>query len=173
MACDIQCQKDKQLQILQGALHEATVNKGTEPEAYEKARTAYYTLKDGAGWLHKEKERKAIQEIDPIIDSYRRKLGAAQVAQASQNAREQAMKDVQNSQVGDEDEIRFVHDMVMKERDSAGVRRRLLDFGGGDSQGGSDWWSMLLDIVICVLVLVVVYYAYTKYVSTSSGSFVS
>jgi hypothetical protein len=168
MACDIQCQKDKQLQILQGALHEATVKKGTEPEAYEKARTAYYTLKDGAGWLHKEKERKAIQEVDPIIDSYRRKIGAAQVAQAAQSARQQALKDVQASQVGDEDEVRFVHKMVMKERDSGNVRRRLLDVG----DQGSDWWSILLDIVICFLVLVVVYFAYS-YVTRPTGSFMS
>jgi hypothetical protein len=171
MACDIQCQKDKQLQILQGALHEATVKKGTDPEAYEQARTAYYTLKDGAGWLHKEKERKAIQEVDPLIDSYRRKIGAAQVSQAAQSARQQAIKDVESAQVGDEDEVRFVHRMVMKEKDSANVRRRLLDFGGGDSQG-SDWWSRVLDIVICFLVLVVVYFAYS-YVSRPSGSFMS
>jgi len=172
MACDIQCQKDKQLQILQGALHEATVRKGTDPEAYENARTAYYTLKDGAGWLHKEKERKAIQEIDPLIDSYRRKIGAAQVSQAAQSAKQQALKDIESSQIGDEDEVRFVHRMVMKEKDSASVRKRLLDFGGGDSQGGSDWWSIILDITICVLVLVVVYFGYS-YATRPVGSFMS
>jgi len=165
MECDFDCQKNKQLDLLQGALYTATLKKGTDPEAYEQARTAYYTLKEGEGWLHQEKERKAVEEVDPIIDQYKDRIRAFELAQASSNARQQALKDVESNQVGDEDEVRFIHNQITKERNSAGVRKRLIELNGG-----SDWWSLLLNIILCFAILVTVYFAYSYYLSTRSIS---
>ena len=178
MACDVKCQREKELELLQGALHHATLKKGVDPEAYETARINYYTLKEGQGWLHKEKERKAIQEIDPIIDSYRSKINAVTVSKAVRDAKTQALKDIESEQVGDEDDVRFMHHLVTKESNKAGVRRRYLDLGGGfDGTGGSgsDWWSIFLDILICFMVLGLVYLLVNKsgklLTPPSSGTF--
>jgi hypothetical protein len=167
MECDFDCQKNKQLDILQGALYDASLKKGIEPEAYERARTAYYTLKEGQGWLHKEKEKKAVEEIEPIIDRYKHKISKLQASKTAFENRQQAIRDVESTKVGDEDEVRFIHQQVMKERNSAGVRRRILDFNGGS---GYDWWAIFLDITLSLLVLIVVYFAYTYYIKSRSIS---
>jgi hypothetical protein len=162
-ACDIACQRNKQLSSLQIALHKATVNKNKDPEAYEQARINYYTVKDGEGWLRTEKEKKANMVIDPIIAQYQQKYIDMQVAEARQQAKEQARKDVQNEQVGDEDDIRFVHDLIQKQHDSAGVHRRLLQLGGSNVEAGPSWLPTALDVTIGLLILGVVYYGYRKY----------
>ena len=161
-ACDVACQRNKELSSLESALHAATVKKNTDPEAYEQARINYYTVKDGEGWLRAEKEKKANMVIDPIIAQYQQKYLDMQIAQAKQQAREQARKDIENEQVGDEDDIRFVHNLIQKEHDSAGVHRRLLELGSTNSSGSS-WVPLALDVTIGMLILGVVYYGYRKY----------
>ena len=61
--CDLQCQKEKQLVLLKQNLDAA--NKQSDPEGYEKARIAYFTLLNGPGWLAQEKQRIAKQEVEP------------------------------------------------------------------------------------------------------------
>ena len=160
-ACDVACQRNKQLVSLQAALHTATVNKNKDPEAYEQARINYYTVRDGEGWLRTEKEKKANAVIDPIISNYQQRYLDMQVAQAKQEAREQARKDAQNEQVGDEDDVRFVHDLIQKQQDSAGVHRRLLELGASNSFSVTS--PLVLDVTIGLLILGVVYLAYSKY----------
>lgn len=66
MACDIACQRDKKLKNLKYAL-----DNSKDPEAHERARIAYFTLKDGQAWLSKEKEKIAKAKIEPIIADYK------------------------------------------------------------------------------------------------------
>ena len=68
--CDFSCQRQKQLDGLKTALDTATDNKDTNPEAYEQARIAYYTLLNGQTWLVGEKDRIAEEEIAPVITQY-------------------------------------------------------------------------------------------------------
>jgi hypothetical protein len=123
-ACDIQCHRDKQLKQLSSAMVTAIQNKEKNPEAYEKARTAYYTVKEGQGWLSKDKEEKANQEINPILDSYQSKFDKMKQDMIYQSVAAQAKQDVLNSQVGDEDEVRFIHSQIEKEREEASVYQR-------------------------------------------------
>ena len=68
--CDLKCQKEKQLKGLYDIMESSKNN----PVAYEKARLQYYTLKDGQGWLAKEKERKAKEEIEARIQAINAKF---------------------------------------------------------------------------------------------------
>ena len=64
------CQKQKQLDGLKVALDTATLNKDSDPIAYEKARVAYYTLLEGNTWLATEKDSIAKQDIEPVLTQY-------------------------------------------------------------------------------------------------------
>lgn len=150
-ACDVACQKNKQLKTLLTSLQSATVNKGTDPEAYELARVNYYTVKEGQGWLQTEKERIAKLTLQPIMDKYKKQYAATQPSAPTQS-----------DEVGDEDETRFIHNQIEKERDRAGVHQRLMELtvdGGPTVQ----WLPYVLDIVIAGLALTVVYMLFTKF----------
>ena len=68
--CDNECQKQKTLSGLKAVLDQKTLTKDTDPEGYEQARIAYYTALNGQGWLAKEKEKIAKDEIKPKISTY-------------------------------------------------------------------------------------------------------
>ena len=59
MACDLECQKEKKLKTLQGAYLAASSKAGIDPEGYEKAKVAYFSLRDGPTWLKNYEEQKS------------------------------------------------------------------------------------------------------------------
>lgn len=69
MVCDIPCQRDKKLKLLQGIYLDSSKN----PEAYEQAKINYFSFKNGPGWLHKYKQEKAEQEAEQVARKYRQK----------------------------------------------------------------------------------------------------
>lgn len=151
--CDAECQKDKRLKTLQDALYEATLRKGVDPAAYEQARQNYYTVKDGVGWLHAEKERVSNNTTQSVINSYISRFNSMKQNIASQNSRQQATKDEQDGQVGDEDEARFIHSLINREKDKAGVHQRTLELM--NSVLPNSWWNtpLFFDILIGLLIL--------------------
>jgi hypothetical protein len=69
MVCDIQCQRDKKLKLLQSIYLDSSKN----PEAYEQAKINYFSFKNGPEWLHKYKQQKAEQESEQVARKYRQK----------------------------------------------------------------------------------------------------
>ena len=69
--CDLECQRQKNLVLLKLALD--NTNKESEPEKYEQARIAYYTELNGSAWLEKDKERRAREELKPILTDFNTK----------------------------------------------------------------------------------------------------
>jgi hypothetical protein len=66
--CDLDCQRQKDLAVLKTALDNS--NKTTDPSGYNKARVAYYTLLEGPGWLEKERQNLAQNEVLPILNNF-------------------------------------------------------------------------------------------------------
>jgi len=154
--CDIQCQRDKQLKQLNSAMVAAIQNKETNPEAYEQAKVAYYTVKEGQGWLSKDKEDKANQAVQPILDSYQTKFDKMKDDIKYQTMRLQAKQDALNSQVGDEDEVRFIQSQIEKEREAASVYRRTKELEGLPVDVYA-WLPSFLDLLLSITILWVVY----------------
>ena len=139
----------------------AIQNKEKDPEAYEKARTAYYTVKDGQGWLSKDKEDKATKEVQPILDSYQSKFDKMKQAMIYQTVAAQAKQDAMGSQVGDEDEIRFIHSQIEKEREAASVYQRTKELEGLPVDVYS-WLPPFLDLLLGISILYVVYQIFVE-----------
>jgi hypothetical protein len=155
-ACDIQCQRDKQLKQLSSAMVTAIQNKEKDPEGYERARTAYYTVKEGQGWLSKDKEEKANQEVHPILDSYQSKFDKMKQDMIYQSVAAQAKQDALGSQVGDEDEVRFIKSEIEKEREEASVYQRNKELSGLPVDVYS-WLPSFLDLLLGISILYLVY----------------
>lgn len=159
--CDIQCQRDKQLKTLNSAMVAAIQNKDTNPEAYEKAKVDYYTVKEGQGWLSKDKEDKANQAVQPILDSYQTKFDKMKDDIKYQTMRLQAKQDALNSQVGDEDEVRFIQSQIEKEREAASVYRRTKELEGLPVDVYA-WLPSFLDFLLSITILWVVYLIFVE-----------
>jgi uncharacterized protein YaaR (DUF327 family) len=160
-ACDIQCQRDKQLKQLSSAMVTAIQNKEKDPEAYEKARTAYYTVKEGQGWLSKENEEKANQQVQPILDSYQSKFDKMKQDMIYQTVAMQAKKDALTSQVGDEEELRFIQAQIEKEREDASIYQRTKELQGLPVDIYS-WLPSFLDLLLGLSVLYLVYQIFVE-----------
>jgi hypothetical protein len=154
--CDFDCQKNKKLKVLSSAMVTAIQNKEKDPEAYEQARTAYYTFKDGQGWVHQEKEKKANDTVLPIMDSYQKKFDKMKQDMVYQAAAAQAKQDALNSQVGDEDEVRFIHSEIEKEQDQASVYKRMQELATVPVDVYA-WLPSFLDLVLGIMILFLVY----------------
>jgi hypothetical protein len=155
-ACDIQCQRNKELARLSSEFVTATQNKQRDPDAYERARVAYYTYKEGQEWVHTNNQAKATESVQTMVDEYQQKFDAMKTVIDRNAMMEQARQDVRNEQVGDEDEIRFLHSEIEKERNAASVyqRSRELDSFPKDITG---WIPSFLDLFLVILGLYLVF----------------
>jgi hypothetical protein len=165
-ACDIACQRNKQLSTLLKTYQDATVNKNRDPEAYEKARIQYFTVKEGRGWLQTEKKKIAQRKVIPILDSYQKRYDAA-------TAKAQAAQEPANYPVGDDDEIRFVTSMIQKEKDKAGVYQRLSQFNDPVVINNTDWLQVVIDTLIGIVALIDIYLVYRSGLFGRIGTYFS
>ncbi len=148
--CNAECQKKKQLDALA-----TTMKSGPTPEAKEQARLQYYTLKDGQGWLRNEKEKIARQEILPVIQNLERQHASLSTQIAQQTNMLQKKTVAQSTEVGDEEEMRF----IQKQLDEASVLNRTFQLGQPPAtvQTLYNWIPTVLDVLIGLLGLVIVY----------------
>jgi hypothetical protein len=155
------CQRQKQLDGLKTALDSATTNKDTDPEAYEKARVAYYTLLEGNTWLATEKDRIAKQEIEPVLSQYSTQYNELKNRKKQQDIFVNLAATLKNQEKGNEEELAFLNKETDKEKIDTDVLNRLTQLKGAPVPQ-FDWISYLLYGIIGVLGLYVVYLLITK-----------
>ncbi len=143
----------QQLQGLKTALDTAEANKASNPAAYEQARIAYYTLKDGQSWLSKEKERLARDHVAPVLKSYDAQFNGLQNELKTHAKVAQLSKDLQDTQVGDEEDARFLYKMYVNEENKANAANRLFELNPPTPSS----WNTLFQVLIALLGLFIVF----------------
>lgn len=154
--CDVPCQQKRLLEKRSADLVTATQNKESDPEGYERARKAYYTLKEGDSWLYTDNQKRAEEAVQPILDSYQKRFDSMKEAISHAASVEQARKDVMGQQVGDEEEVKYVQSEIEKERTSANVYQRLNELTGIQTDVYA-WLPSFLDFLLGISVLWLVY----------------
>ena len=155
--CDSKCRKEKQLQGLTTALENTEKTKDSNPQAYAQARTNFYTLKEGPGWVTKEKQKVASQQVDPVIQKYQEKYNLLKQQLDSQRGPENS----EPQEVGDEAETRFIMKQLGLERDEASVAQRLVELRADSTTSPiatPSWLPWILNISILVLGVLIVYF---------------
>jgi len=144
MACDIQCLKERKLKVLLGAYTDAASKAGSDPEKYEQAKIAYFSLRDGPTWVdnyRKQKEEQAETQLKRKQDMHDR------------HAPQQEQQPIT------EDSYEFTKYLQTKQ-DKQSVKQRMLEFGGVQTTDWVQWLELGLTIGLIVYIL---YQAYTKY----------
>lgn len=156
--CDVACQREKDLKSLMATYEAAEKNKVADPQAYEDARMKYFTLKDGQTWLHNEKDRIAREQVQPIVNEYSQKIQKLQAELDAYSKNSDVLGMLKASEVGDEEETRYMHNQLLLEKDKVGVARRLSQLD--DPLFSFSWMPLFLNIVIAVSVIAIIYYIY-------------
>lgn len=164
--CDLDCQKQKDLALLKSALDTATDNQDEDPEGYEQARIAYYTLLNGQGWLNTEKQRIATQEVQPVVSSYNTRYNALKGEKQSQSVFVNLADNLKAQENSDKENNAFLKKELTSEKDKADVLSRLNELTSGTpytASSPSQYISIFVDLIIVFLIVVVVYLGYTKF----------
>ena len=162
--CDLNCQKQKDLVLLKSALDTATENQDQDPDGYEKARIAYYTLLNGQGWLNTEKQRIATNEVQPILNKYNTQYNALKSEKQSQSIFTNLSNALIAQEGADIADNAFLKKQLASEKDRADVINRMNDLASGtpeNPQSGS-YIPIIIDILIGVLMIAVLYIGFSK-----------
>lgn len=160
ISCDAKCQRDKNLVLLKSEMDRT---KGT-PE-YDTARVKYYTLLEGQGWLSKEKEKIAKQDLDSKIKNYTSKyetLKHEQNTQTKYSSLVTAFKDQQTENEG-------INSKIAKTSDQTAVLNRVSQLSPIPA-GFSfvTYLPILMDILIGFFSLAVLYMVYYKFIAPAA-----
>ena len=99
--------RDIQLADAFQALQTAEGVRDTAPQAYQDARTRYYTLLNGETWVQQERDRIARAEADPIVARYRSAIQNSDAQRSSQQQTMEVMRNVKDKVLSMKDDFQY------------------------------------------------------------------
>ena len=155
------CQRQKQLDGLKIALDTATATKDSDPEGYETARVAYYTLLEGNTWLANEKDTIAKQEIEPVLTDYSNRYNDLKDRKEQHDIFVNLAATLENQEKTGEAELSFLNKKITTEKVDTDVLNRLTQLKGSPTPQ-FDWILYLLYGIIGIFGIYVFYLLVTK-----------
>ena len=157
--CDLECQRQKNLVLLKLALD--NTNKESEPEKYEQARIAYYTELNGSAWLEKDKERRAREELKPILTDFNTKYKELTDFKNSNKAFLNLSSVLTTQLKNDEEDNSYLNKQYNKEKTLTETLLRKNQLTTTPSPTSTNSW--LYTIVFWFLVIMILWLVYTKF----------
>ncbi len=157
--CGPDCLRQRKLDALKLAMDTAEKNKAQNPVAYSEARTNYYTLLKGQGWLVAEKQKVAQEEIEPILSRY---ASAYKVLEAKDKS-QYHFKNLASAVKSHEEDNALLSKEVQKVHDKTNVLKREAEMSTGPTTNIGSYLPWILDGVIALLGLAIVYMIYRRF----------
>jgi hypothetical protein len=166
--CDLECQRQKNLVLLKLALD--NTNKESEPEKYEQARIAYYTELNGSAWLEKDKERRAREELKPILTDFNTKYKELTDFKNSNKAFLNLSSVLTNQLKNDEEDNSYLNKQYNKEKSLTETLLRKNQLITTPPPSTNAW---LYTVVFWFLIAIILWLVYTKFDRIKSMSILS
>jgi hypothetical protein len=157
--CDFECQRQKNLVLLKLALD--NTNKESEPEKYEQARIAYYTELNGSAWLEKDKERRAREELKPILTDFNTKYKELTDFKNSNKAFINLSSVLTTQLKNDEEDNSYLNNQYNKEKTMTETLLRKNQLTNTPSPISTNSW--LYTLVFWFLVIMILWLVYSKF----------
>ena len=139
------------------------------PDAYQQARSNYYTLKDGEKWKETEKERLLKAEVNPIVQKLAESKNDALRQYETQRKTVDVVNGLKDKVLSLKDEVKYAantfKDQIDKVEDAIRRERKLRSKKPEPTIW--DWLDSILNILIVASLLYVLYSMYQKYVQRS------
>jgi hypothetical protein len=162
--------KDVKLRDAFQKLQDAENVRDKVPDAYQQARAAYYTLKDGEKWKETEKERLLKAEVNPIVQKLVETKNSALHHYENQRKTVDVVNGLRDKVLSLKDEVKYAAN-TFKEQiskvENAIQRERKLRNQKPDLNIW-DWFDTVLNILIVASLLYVLSVLYQKYMNAST-----
>jgi hypothetical protein len=135
----------------------AEKNKEQNPTAYSEARTNYYTLLKGQGWLVAEKQKVAQEEIEPVLGKY----SSAYKILDNKDKSQYDFKHLADAVKSHEEDNSLLSKEVRKVHDKTDVLKRTTELSLVTGLGSYLPW--ILDGIIALLGLVIAFMLYRRF----------
>jgi hypothetical protein len=152
---------DKQQKIADAFkdLQNAENARDQSPSAYQAARTAYYTLVKGVGWLEEEKQRIAKAEVDPEVQRYKDAVDSVQSRTRDQQKTLDVVNGIKDKVLSLRDDFKYsvntFGDQIERVKTQIAMENRTRE--KEDVDRSSAWINIILNVL---LVAVLAYAAY-------------
>jgi len=164
--------KSTQLAVVFKALQAAENARDQAPDAYQKARTAYYTLLKGDTWLEDEKKRIARSEVDPEIQKYRNNYVSLMSQMDQQTQAYDTMQAIKDKVFRVKDDLTYSADLLMgqvqKIRSQIMLDRRKREEGDA-APSWFGWADTALNVLLVVALIAASWFVVQK-LRTPAGS---
>jgi len=161
--------KDTKLRDAFQKLQDAENVRDQVPNAYQQARSNYYTLKEGDTWKEAEKQRLLQSEVNPIVQKMIESKNSALQQFESQRKTVDVVNGLKDKVLSLKDEVKYAADTFkdqISKVENAIQRERKLRTQKPDLNIW-DWFDSILNILIVGSLLYVLYAMYQKYIERS------
>jgi hypothetical protein len=147
--------REQQIATSFRALQAAENSRAQNPEGYQEARTAYYTLTQGQDWLSAERSRLLNAEVIPAVSSYIQSINDITERKAQQDTTKAVVGSVQSKLISLKDDFRATTSTLMKQVDVLKTqielekRRAVVQ-----TQQTYDWLVNLVLVIVSLVVIV-------------------
>lgn len=150
---------DRKTKILTAfnTLQQAENARDTAPDAYQTARTAYYTLLNGSAWVEQEKTRIANVEAQPIVNGYVARYNDIQAKKNQQQSTIEVVDGVRDKILTVKDDLMFSVSTFQKQIDD--IKNQINKNKVKQSQtiaATSSWVDTFLNWVIALVTLIAI-----------------
>jgi hypothetical protein len=165
--------KDVKLRDAFQKLQDAENVRDKVPDAYQQARSAYYTLKEGDKWKEAEKERLLKAEVDPIVQKLVDTKNDALRQYETQRKTVDVVNGLKDKVLSLKDEVKYAadtfKDQIHKVENAIQLERKLRSKKPEPTIW--DWLDSILNILIVASLLYVLYSIYQKYAASRLSSY--
>lgn len=147
------------------ALQAAENARDQSPEAYQIARTTYYTLLKGEGWLEEERERVSKAEVEPEIQRYKDAVASIRLRTQEQQKTIDVVQGVKDKVLSLRDDFKYSVNTFSDQLEKLRLQINL-DNRGREKETDTtwDWVNLVLNVVLVVLLLYAAYVLVRKVV---------
>lgn len=147
----------KDLQLAENARAES-------PEAYQAARTAYYTLLKGQDWIEEERERVARAEVEPELEKYREKVTDYGIRTQEQQKTIDVVNGIKDKVLSLRDDFRYsvntFSDQLETVKTQIAMENRTRDKEASGATKTATWINLILNgLLIAVLAYAAYFFA--------------
>jgi hypothetical protein len=133
-------------------LQTAENTRDTSPEAYTRARVAYYSMIKGPEWAETEKERITKAEVEPELDRYRGAIKSLQEKQSTLQKTKDVVQSVKSGVLSLKDDFQYTTKTFKAQIDNLknqiNLERRDREKPAGEGTGFFKWIDLILNVLI-------------------------
>lgn len=126
-----------------------------DPDAYEAARSAYYTLTSGTGWADAERERVAKTEVAPVLKEYDNKFAEVDSKHTEYNRVVELINKFRTQVMQGREDLSATLDAVYKHLGNAksqvNIQKRLAH---EQTSFLAEWFDTILNVLLVIVILV-------------------